>query len=112
MPIKPTSPLEIAQAMVRIPSVNPNYDPASRAEQDVAAWIESWGREHGFDTQVQPVLQGRSNIILRFRNGADHPHLMLNGHTDTVAVAGMSIPPFGGNVREGRLWGRGAADMK
>lgn len=110
--MKPTTPLEIAQALVRIPSVNPNYDPASPAEQDVAQWIQSWGEEHGFETRTQPVLDGRSNVILRFRNGADHPHLMLNGHMDTVGVAGMTIPPFGGDVRDGRLWGRGSADMK
>lgn len=110
--MKPTPPLEIAQALVRIPSVNPNYDPASRAELDVASWIQSWGQEHGFETRTQPVLDDRSNVILRFRNGADHPHLMLNGHTDTVGVAGMTIPAFGGEVRDGRLWGRGSADMK
>ncbi len=110
--MKPTTPLEIAQALVRIPSVNPNYDPASRAEQDVAQWIQAWGQEHGFETRTQPVLDGRSNVILQFRNGADHPHLLLNGHTDTVGVAGMTIPAFGGDVCEERLWGRGSADMK
>jgi len=112
MPIKPTSPLEIARALVRIPSVNPNYDPASRAEQDMAVWIESWGQEQGFETQTQPVLDGRSNVILHCRNGADHPHLMFNGHMDTVAATGMTVSPFGGDVREERLWGRGSADMK
>lgn len=110
--MKPTTPIEIAQALVRIPSVNPNYDPASRAEQDIVPWIQSWGQEHGFETRTQPVLDGRSNVILRFRNCADHPHLLLNGHTDTVGVAGMSIPPFAGDVRAGRLWGRGSTDMK
>ena len=110
--MKPTTPLEIAQALVRIPSVNPNYDPASRAEQDVALWIQSWGQEHGFETRTQPVLDGRANVILQFRNGVDHPHLLLNGHTDTVGVAGMTIPAFDGDIREGRLWGRGSADMK
>lgn len=110
--MKPTTPLEIAQALVRIPSVNPNYDPASPAEKDVVLWIQSWGQEHGFETRTQPVLDDRANVILRLRNGADHPHLLLNGHTDTVGVAGMSIPPFGDDVRDGRLWGRGSADMK
>jgi len=110
--MKPTTSLEIAQALVRIPSVNPNYDLASRAEKDVVPWIQSWGQEHGFETRAQPVLDGRSNVILRFRNDADHPHLLLNGHMDTVGVAGMTIPPFAGDVREGRLRGRGSADMK
>lgn len=110
--MKPTTPLEIAQALVRIPSVNPNYDPASRAELDVVSWMQAWGQEHGFETRTQPVLDDRANFILRFRNGDDHPHLLLNGHTDTVGVAGMTFPPFAADVRDGRLWGRGSADMK
>ncbi len=104
--------LEIAQALVRIPSVNPDYDPASAGEGAVTAWIDDWGRENGFTVSRQPVLPGRENVLLQFRNGADHPHFMLNGHTDTVGVGGMTVSPFGGEVREGRLWGRGASDMK
>ena len=60
--MKPTTPLEIAQELIRIPSVNPNYDPASRAEKDVALWIQSWGQEHGFETWTQSVLDERSNV--------------------------------------------------
>lgn len=40
------------------------------------------------------------------------PTLLLNGHLDTVGVAGMSIDPFGAELRDGRLWGRGSCDMK
>ena len=104
--------LEIAQALVRIPSVNPDYDPASAGEGAVTAWIDDWGRENGFTVSQQPVLPGRENVLLQFRNGADHPHFMLNGHTDTVGVGGMTIAPFSGEVHDERLWGRGASDMK
>ena len=108
----PASALEIAQALVRIPSVNPDYDAASAGEGAVVAWLESWGRANGFHVTRQAVLPGRDNLFLQLRNGADHPHFMLNGHTDTVGVGGMKIPPFGGEVRDGKLWGRGASDMK
>jgi acetylornithine deacetylase len=108
----PATALDIAQALVRIPSVNPDYDPASAGEGAVTAWIEEWARANGFTVWRQPVLPGRENIFLQFRNGADHPHFMLNGHTDTVGVGGMTIAPFGGEVRDGKLWGRGASDMK
>lgn len=104
--------LDIAQALVRIPSVNPDYDPASTGEGAVTAWIENWARAHGFSVWRQPVLQNRENVILQFRNGADHPHFMLNGHTDTVGIGGMTIAPFGGEVRDEKLWSRGASDMK
>ena len=108
----PTTALDIAQALIRLPSVNSNYDPASADEGAVTQWIEDWGRAHDFNVWRQAVLPNRENILLQFRNGADHPHLMLNGHTDTVGVGGMSIPPFNGEVQNGRLWGRGASDMK
>ena len=63
------------------------------------------------ETRRDTVLPGRDNISLTVQNG-DGPHLLLNGHTDTVSVAGMSIDPFSGDVRDGRPWGRGASDMK
>lgn len=107
-----TTALDIAQALVRLPSVNPDYDPASPGEGAVTGWLENWGRANGFTVLRQPVLPQRENLLLQFRNCADHPHFMLNGHTDTVGVGGMTIAPFGGEVRDGRLWGRGASDMK
>jgi len=104
--------LQIARELVRIPSVNPDYDPVSPAERNVAHWIVNWAEENGVECHVQPVMDERSNLILRIPNGADQPHVHFNGHMDTVAVDGMTIDPFGGEVRDGKLWGRGAADMK
>lgn len=104
--------INIAQDLVRIPSVNPYYDINSVGEKDVAEWIENWGRKQNFETLIQPALEGRSNIVIHFRNGSEHPHFLFNGHMDTVGVAGMTINPFGGEISRGRLWGRGAADMK
>lgn len=107
-----SSILETTQSLVRIPSVNPGYDPASPGEQHVAQWLMDWAKTHDFAFEVQEVFPQRPNVIIRFRNGADHPHLLLNGHTDTVAIADMTIPPFAADVREERIWGRGTADMK
>ena len=103
--------LEIAQQLVRIPSVNPLHDPASAGEGAVVNWLEAWGHKHNFQTLREPALSGRDNISFTLTHG-EGPHLLLNGHTDTVSVAGMSIKPFSGEVREGRLWGRGSTDMK
>ncbi len=104
--------LETTQSLVRIPSVNAGYDATSPSERDVAAWVVDWAKAHEFDVEVQEVFPERPNVIIRFRNGADHPHLLLNGHTDTVAITEMTIPPFEAEVRDGRVWGRGTADMK
>ena len=104
--------VDIAQSLVRIPSVNPHYDPASKGEGLVVDWIENWARRYGLEIRRDDVLPGRCNLILTVRNGAESPHLLLAGHTDTVAVDGMDIAPFGGDISNGRLFGRGSADMK
>jgi len=103
--------LEIARELVRQPSVNPTHDAESPGESAVVDWLEGWGRTHTLQTLREPALPGRDNISFTIKNG-NGPHLLLNGHTDTVSVAGMCIEPFSGEVREGRLWGRGATDMK
>ena len=104
--------LALARELVRIPSVNPDYDPSSPAELNVARRIKDWAAENNIDCREQTVVDGRSNLILTIRNGSDRPLVHFNGHMDTVAVDGMTIDPFGGEVRDGRLWGRGSADMK
>lgn len=104
--------IETTRQLVRIPSVNPDYDPNSRGESGMVDWLRSWAVEHGFEWQVQDVLPGRQNILIHIQNGGEHPHLMLNGHTDTVAVDEMTIPPFEAKLENGRVWGRGTADMK
>ena len=103
--------LEIAQELVRRPSVNPMHDPNSTGEGAVVDWLEEWGNEQKLETLREPVFPGRDNISFTISSGSG-PHLLLNGHTDTVSVAGMSIEPFSGEVRDDRLWGRGASDMK
>jgi len=104
--------LELARDLVRLPSVNPDYDPHSPAEINVARHIVEWAAKNHLDCREQPVIDDRANLILTIRNGADRPHVHFNGHMDTVAVDGMTIDPFGGDVHNGRLWGRGSADMK
>ncbi len=103
--------VEIARTLVRIPSVNPAYDPASPGTPAVLDWIAQWGLAHGFVVERHPVPGDLRNLVLRLENGAG-PHLLLNGHMDTVSVAGMTLDPFAGEIRDGKLWGRGACDMK
>lgn len=104
--------IETIRQLVRIPSVNPDYDPTSQGESGMVDWLQRWAEDHNFEWQVQEVLPGRSNILITLENGAERPHLMLNGHTDTVAVDEMTIPPFEAKYENERIWGRGTADMK
>ncbi len=121
MPSHPNSVIELAQALVRIPSVNPDGDPGLPGEDTgeaacanyIAAFLEAAGAEVFLDE----VLPGRPNVIGRFRSqpaaeGKAKRRLLFAPHTDTVSVAGMTIDPFGGEVRDGKLWGRGASDTK
>uniref|UniRef100_UPI003979F124 M20/M25/M40 family metallo-hydrolase n=1 Tax=Salmonella sp. SAL4445 TaxID=3159900 RepID=UPI003979F124 len=55
----------------------------------------------------------RVNVVGSRRGRAPRPHLHLNGHFDVVpAGSGWTVDPFGGVVRDGRIYGRGACDMK
>ena len=111
----PRSVVELAQALVRIPSVNPHGDPGTDGvgEQRVAEWLADFLRGIGAEVELREVLPGRPNVVARWPGDrAGKPRLLFAPHTDTVSVGGMTIDPFGGEVREGKLWGRGACDTK
>ena len=110
----PRSVAELAQALVRIPSVNPDGDPGTdrTGEQACAEFVADFLRADGAETALHEVHPGRPNVVARFAAAAGKPRLLFAPHTDTVSVAGMTIDPFGGEIHEGRLYGRGASDTK
>ena len=103
--------LALARRLVSIPSYGRDHD----WEAGVARALEEFLAREGLAVTRRPVVDGRSNL-LAVLPGADprgRPLLMLNGHMDTVPPSGsMRYPPFAAEVRDGRLWGRGAVDMK
>jgi acetylornithine deacetylase/succinyl-diaminopimelate desuccinylase-like protein len=109
----PRSVTELAQTLVRIPSVNPDGDPGTdrTGEQACAEFVADFLRSLGAETELQPVQPGRPNVVGRFASPGK-PRLLLAPHTDTVSVAGMTIDPFAAEIRQGRLYGRGASDTK
>ena len=113
---KPTTVVELLQDLIRIPSVNPDGDPGTDqlGEQACAEYVAAFLRECcGAEVELEEVLPGRPNVIGRFPNRTGATKGMLFGpHTDTVGVAGMTIDPFGGEDRDGKIWGRGASDTK
>jgi acetylornithine deacetylase len=99
-------------ALVRVPSVNPTLDPAAgHGEAAVAEIARSWLAERGVSAWLEEVAPGRSNVIAEV-GLQDGPSLVLCAHLDTVDVRGMTIPPFEPRIADGRLYGRGAYDMK
>ncbi len=97
--------------LVRIPSINPDLNPGADGERRIAEFIADRLRQTpGIDVELQDAGDGRLNVIACAGSGSGKT-LMLNGHIDTVGVAGMTAP-FDPVVENGRLYGRGSSDMK
>jgi acetylornithine deacetylase/succinyl-diaminopimelate desuccinylase-like protein len=110
-----TSVSGLLQALVRIPSVNPHGSPGVEhpGEQACAEFVAGFLRECGADVEIREVSPGRPNVLGRFpSNAPGSKRVILAPHLDTVSVGGMTIDPFGGEIRDGRLWGRGSTDTK
>jgi acetylornithine deacetylase/succinyl-diaminopimelate desuccinylase family protein len=115
----PPSVTEILAHLVAIPSVNPmGRDVAGPPflESRLTDHLETLLRSFGLAVERQPVHPGRENLVGRL-DGAISPDeggevLLLDAHQDTVPVEGMTIEPFKPEIRDGRLYGRGACDTK
>jgi succinyl-diaminopimelate desuccinylase len=103
------SPVELTRSMVRIPSENPNGTEAA-----MAAFVAEWfGRLPGVELEVLEVMPGRPNVVARLRGISNQPPLALLAHMDTVPLGdGWKTDPLGGEIVDGKLYGRGACDMK
>ena len=111
----PKNVVELLQQLVAIPSVNPDGDPGTEqtGEEECAQFVGEFLKECGAEVSFDEVLPGRPNVIGRFPSEEEgKPCVLLGPHTDTVGISGMTIEPFGGELRDGRIWGRGASDTK
>ncbi|RZU12169.1 acetylornithine deacetylase [Kribbella rubisoli] len=99
--------VRVTQDLVRAHGQNPPGEEAATAVVLAAA-----ARELGLDVQLSPVEPGRDNVTITLAGG-NNPGLLLLGHTDVVPVGdGWTVDPYGGLLRDGRIYGRGASDMK
>ncbi|WP_295949998.1 succinyl-diaminopimelate desuccinylase [uncultured Bartonella sp.] len=103
-------PVALAQALIRCPSVTPH-------ENGVLTQVQTWAKALGFSVE-RPIFTDKNtpdieNLYARIgRNG---PHLAFAGHTDVVPVGdekAWNFPPFEGAIKDDKLYGRGAVDMK
>ncbi len=107
--------LQLLQDLIRIPSVNPDGDPGIEVagEGAIAEYLKRHLEGMGAAVELREVLPGRPNVVAQFpSNRPGKPRLLLAPHTDTVSVLGMTIDPFLAEVRDGKVWGRGASDTK
>src|SRR5947208_8141 len=103
--------IRLLRDLVAINSVNPTLVAGAPGEQEIANAIAAEMRQLGLDVAIETVAPGRPNVIGVLEGRAKGRTLMFCGHTDTVGVAGMS-DPFTPRERDGRLYARGAQDMK
>jgi len=107
---------QILKDLVQINSINPSLSPEGAGEAEIGSYIADTLSSIGLEVTTYELAPGRMNVvgILRSRrSGRERGRsLLLNAHMDTVGVEGMLRDPFGAQVQEGRLFGRGAQDMK
>ena len=103
--------ISLLRELVSIDSVNPTLVPGAKGEGQIAGVVAHHMRRLGMAVELQHVEAGRPNVIGVLDSGTPGPALMLCGHIDTVGVDGMDAP-FDPVERDGRLYGRGAQDMK
>ncbi len=109
------SVVELLRDLIRIPSVNPDGVAGTTevGEKKCAEYLHRFLTDLGASAEYREVLPDRPNVIARFpADRPGKPRLLLAPHTDTVSVAGMTIDPFAAEVRDGKVWGRGASDTK
>lgn len=109
--------VELTRDLIRFPTINPPGD----VYQPCAEFIGQRLLRRGFDIQYVRAdgapgdsdKYPRINVIARRESGIPGPCVHFNGHIDVVEVGhGWTVPPFEGLVKDGRVYGRGACDMK
>lgn len=103
---------DLVGQLVAIDSVNPTLVPGGAGEAAIAAFVADWLRDRGVAAELWPTAaEGRPNVVAVVPGSGGGRSLLLNGHLDTVGVAGMERP-FAPRIEGNRLFGRGAFDMK
>src|SRR5262245_31895771 len=113
MPDPGAEAVQLLVELVGIDSVNPGLVPGAAGEGPIVEHLRVRLERTGFVTTVVPAggHDARPSLVAVPREGVDGPTVVLNGHLDTVGVAGMPSP-FVPRMEGDRLFGRGAADMK
>jgi succinyl-diaminopimelate desuccinylase len=104
--IDPSETVALARALVQIPSVT------GHEGLEISRFMADWLQKNGIESGLQHVGDGRANVYGRVEGSQPGPRFLLNGHLDTKPGDAMTIDPYGGEIKDGKLWGRGSCDMK
>jgi len=98
--------LQLLSDLVKTPSV-------CGQENRIAHYIADWLEKNKLDVEMIDVKPNRPNVVVKLKGEQPGPHVLLNGHMDTVEPGnGWARDPFGAEVEDGRMYGRGSLDMK
>jgi len=103
---------KLTQELVQINSTNPSLSPENKGEAEIGAYVAEKLKELDLEVTTSEIAPDRVNTVGVLKGSGGGKSLLLNAHLDTVGVEGMTINPFGGDLRNGRVYGRGAQDMK
>ena len=108
--------VDLTGEMVRIPTVNPKFveDPEINREPDHQTYLEGVMKERGLDTEQSDAIPNRPNLTGIWA-GTEDRSLIISGHVDVVPEGDRGLwtfDPYGGEIRDGRMYGRGTIDMK
>ncbi len=104
--------LELLQDLIKIKSVNPTLVKEGQGESEIAEYIGNRLEQIGLSVKYQEIEKNRKNVISILKGTGNGKTMMLNGHLDTVSITGMEIEPFNPIYKKGKVYGRGAYDMK
>ncbi len=103
------SALDLTRELIRFETISPPGD-----EQAITEHLARLLTAHGFTCEMVDLAQGRPNLVARIGGSSGKSPLAFTGHTDVVPLGQRpwSVPPFAAQVKDGKVWGRGASDMK
>jgi len=98
--------VQVTREMVIIPSIT------HKEGRGMVDFMEKWFKDLHIPTRVYPYDKERANFFADYGRTEGQGRFLFNGHQDTKPVEGMTINPFGGEILNGKLFGRGSCDMK
>jgi succinyl-diaminopimelate desuccinylase len=104
-----SSTVELARKLIQLPSLNPPGQ-----EKDCIVLLANMLTDAGLDVRTYEFAQGRPSIVARAKGSGNAKPLAFTGHVDVVPLGDKpwTVEPFAGEIRDGKLFGRGASDMK
>ncbi|KAI7760635.1 hypothetical protein LZL87_009519 [Fusarium oxysporum] len=106
-------PVALTQTLVQINSASPDLGSVpGPGETTIARYVAAWLEHRDLETHWVEYTKGRPSVVGVVRGSGGGKSVMFNGHLDTVTIMGYDDDPLSGKIVDGRLYGRGSADMK